>query len=305
MRVFIASFTRCLSSPWRAISHGMSSGCTIFLRLALRAGSSVASSSSAWYSFWLALPFIHAFDSLQAMFGSSRRPARLRALRYGGSAVALAEAERSASTSIRRLFVVIEVLFEVARLESFRPRRGRRRPRLHDLLEEHVHEHEHRLGLHDERARRPGRAGVEMLVDAVVVDDGDVAGFPVVADAVVNLVALAVEDVERRFVDVAVLLRVAARRVLLEVDVKHLREAVLRLDVVAAVRLRAVVESDQPSFPYPRHRPQPRELLPQVVGTRDRANEDTVLLAVIVRLADDDFVGDRRAFHFLGPGSSP
>src|SRR5258705_759730 len=305
MRVFIASFTRCLSSPWRAISRGMSSGCTIFLRLALRAGAWVASSSSAWYSFWLALPFIPAFDSLRDMCGSSRRPARRRALRYGGSAVALAEAERSASTSIRRLFVVVEVLFEVAGLEPFRPRRGRRRPRLHDLLEEHVHEHEHRLGLHDERARRPGRARVEMLVDAVVVDDGDVAGLPVVADAVVNLVALAVEDVERRFVDVAVLLRVPARRVLLEVDVKHLREAVLRLNVVAAVRLRAVVEPDQASFPYPRHRPQPRELLPQVFGARDRAKEDTVLFAVIIRLAEDDFLDDTRAFYFPDHRSSP
>src|SRR5258705_8225178 len=104
MRVFIASFTRCLSSPWRAISHGMSSGCTIFLRLALRAGASVASSSSAWYSFWLALPFIHAFDSLHAMFGSSRRPARLRALRYGGAALPLSGGGRAAPPPLRRLF---------------------------------------------------------------------------------------------------------------------------------------------------------------------------------------------------------
>src|SRR5258705_3286895 len=126
MRVFIASFTRCLSSPWRAISHGMSSGCTIFLRLALRAGASVASSSSAWYSFWLALPFIHAFDSLHAMFGSSRRPARLRALRYGGSAVALAEAGKGASSSLRRLFVVGGGLFAIAGLVHLRP--PRRRP---------------------------------------------------------------------------------------------------------------------------------------------------------------------------------
>ena len=60
--------------------------------------------------------------------------------------------------------------------------------------------------------------GVEVLVHAVVVHDRDVARLPVVAHAVVDLVALAVEDVERRLVDVAVLLRLAAGRVLLEVQ---------------------------------------------------------------------------------------
>ena len=54
-------------------------------------------------------------------------------------------------------------------------------------------------------------ARVEMLVHAVVVHDGDVARLPVVAHAVVDLVALAVEDVEGRLVDVAVLLRLPAR----------------------------------------------------------------------------------------------
>ena len=77
-------------------------------------------------------------------------------------------------------------------------------------------------------------AGVEMLVHAVVVHDGDVARLPVVADAVVDLVAVAVEDVEGRLVDVAVLLRLAARAVFLEMDVEGLGDAVLRLDVVPA-----------------------------------------------------------------------
>ena len=84
-----------------------------------------------------------------------------------------------------------------------------------------------------------------MLVHAVVVHDRDVAGLPVVADAVVDLVALAVEDVERRFVDVTVLLRLAARPVLLEMQVERLRDAVLGLDVVPAVGLRAVDELDR------------------------------------------------------------
>ena len=49
----------------------------------------------------------------------------------------------------------------------------------------------------------------------------------------------------------AVLLRVPPGRVFLEVQVEHLRDAVLRLDVVAAVGLRAVVELDR-RFPSSR-----------------------------------------------------
>ena len=86
--------------------------------------------------------------------------------------------------------------------------------------------------------------GVEMLVDAVVVDDRHVARLPVVADVVVDLVALAVEDVEGGLVDVAVLLALAAGPVFLEVEVEVLGDAVLGLDVVAAVGLRPVDELD-------------------------------------------------------------
>ncbi len=69
------------------------------------------------------------------------------------------------------------------------------------------------------------RAGVVVLMHAVVVDDGDIAGLPVVADAVVNLVACTVKDVEGGLVDVPVLLRGAAGRVFLEVDVERLGAA--------------------------------------------------------------------------------
>ena len=75
------------------------------------------------------------------------------------------------------------------------------------------------------------RAGA-VLVHAVVVHDRDVAGFPVVALSVVDLVALAVEDVEERFVDVTVRLRLAAGRVFFEMDVQRLRHPVLGLHEV-------------------------------------------------------------------------
>ena len=80
------------------------------------------------------------------------------------------------------------------------------------------------IGLVFSTSARAGlaRVGVEMLVHAVVVHDRDVARLPVVAHAVVDLVARAVEDVERRLVDVAVLLRFSARPVFLEVEVERL-----------------------------------------------------------------------------------
>ena len=67
--------------------------------------------------------------------------------------------------------------------------------------------------------RRAVRVGVVVLVDGVVGDDRHVAGLPVVAHPVVNFEALAVKDVEDRFVHVKVHLRPAAGGVLLEVEV--------------------------------------------------------------------------------------
>ena len=124
---------------------------------------------------------------------------------------------------------------------------------------------------------------------------GDVARLPVVADAVVNLVAFAVEDVERRLVHVAVLLRPGPRAPLLDVEVEHLGDAVLRLDVVAAERLRAVGELDLAPLAHARHRPEARELVLQVVVPLERADEDPILLRVVVR-----FVGFRRHIHPAG-----
>src|SRR6185503_13721751 len=180
MRVFMPSFIRCLSRPWRESSHGMSSGCSTFLRFALRDGAWAASSSSALYSAWFAVPFIQVFDSPHAMFVS--------------------------------VCSMIEIGLALARRErgGLGAGRGFVRARFHLLLEQHVHEHVHGLGLDDERARGPGGARVEVLVHAVVVHDGDVARLPVVADAVVDLVALAVEDVEGGLVYVAVLLALPA-----------------------------------------------------------------------------------------------
>ena len=151
------------------------------------------------------------------------------------------------------------------------------------LLEEHVHEHVHRLRLHDQRARRFVRVGVEVLVHAVVVHDRDVAGFPLVPDAVVNLGALAVEDVEHRFVDVAVLLRLAARRVLFEMDVQRLPEPVFGLHVVLGERLRAGSEVHGAPLLDARQIAQARQLVLEAVLAADLADEHALVSRVVMR----------------------
>ena len=171
---------------------------------------------------------------------------------------------------------MVVVLFLLPRHEVALRRRRRLRTLLHRVLEQHVHEQVHRLGLDHQGARRLLRAGVEVLVHAIVMHDRDVAGLPVVADAVVDLVAGAVEDVERGLVDVAVLLGGAAGRIFLEMDVQRLGAAVLRLDVVAAEMLRAAVELELLALDDARHRAQPAELVLEAVLAFERADEDAV-----------------------------
>jgi hypothetical protein len=77
------------------------------------------------------------------------------------------------------------------------------------------------------------------------------------------------------------------------VDVEELADAVLRLDVMPAIGLRAVDELDVGGLAHPRHRAQPLQLVRQVVVALDRADENPVLLVVIVL----DRVASR-----LGPG---
>jgi hypothetical protein len=152
-------------------------------------------------------------------------------------------------------------------------------------LEQHVHEQIHRLGLDDQGAGRLACTGIEVLVDAVVVHDGDVAGLPVVAHAVVDLITGTVENIECRLVDVAVFLGGAARRIFLEMDVQRLAQAILGLDIVAAEMLRAAVELGFLALDHPRHGAQALELVGEAIGTGDGANEDPFLVRVVLALA--------------------
>src|SRR6266705_5264466 len=135
-----------------------------------------------------------------------------------------------------------------------------------------------------------------MLMHAVVVHDRHVSSLPVVPDAVVDLIAPPVHYVERGFIDVAVLLRLAAGTVLLEVDMQRLRDPVFGLDVVAAVGLRPVDEPDLAALSYPRQGAQARELVLKLVMTGDRPHEYPVSLAGIMRF--DAHSRLRRCRHY-------
>src|SRR6266581_7300187 len=122
-----------------------------------------------------------------------------------------------------------------------------------------------------------------MLVHAVVVHDRHVSSLPVVADAVVDLIAPPVQYVERGFIDVAVLLRLAAGTVFLEMDMQRLRDPVFGLDVVTAVGLRAVDKLDLAALSYPREGAQARELVLGLVMAGDPPHEYPVSLAGVMR----------------------
>src|SRR5262249_29799644 len=101
------------------------------------------------------------------------------------------------------------------------------------------------------------RAGVEVLVHAIVMHDRDVAGLPVVARAVVDFVARAIEHVEGRLVYMAVLLSLCTASIFFEMNVERLGAAVLGLHIMRAYMLRAVGESEVLALERPRARPQP------------------------------------------------
>src|SRR5215471_16496708 len=115
----------------------------IFLRLALRAGRVSASSSRFWYRLSLSVPVSHALASSQAM------PQPLSSLLLG---FALG-GEPLVVVMIVRVRVVV-VLLLVSGYEIALGGGRRLRALLHGVLEQHVHEQVHRLGLDYQGARR-------------------------------------------------------------------------------------------------------------------------------------------------------
>src|SRR5262249_21329897 len=180
---------------------------------------------------------------------------------------------------------MIVVFFVIPRHEIALGRGGRFRPLLDRMLEQHVHEQIHRLGLDHQGAGGLLFAGVEMLVHAVVMNNRDITGLPIVANAVVDFVARAIENIERRLVYVSVLLGLATRRILLEMNVKRLGAPVLRLDIVPAEMLRATVELEILSLDNARQPPQPIEFLLETIGAGEGAYENPLPIRVMLLVA--------------------
>ncbi len=78
---------------------------------------------------------------------------------------------------------MVKVFFVVAGHKAFTAWCGLAWAGFDLVLEQHVHEHVHGLGLDDQRTRRALVAGVKVLVHTVVVNHSNVASFPVVANA--------------------------------------------------------------------------------------------------------------------------
>ena len=80
-----------------------------------------------------------------------------------------------------------------------------------DLLHDEVHKQVKRFRFDDEGPGRPVRVVIEMLVDTGILNNDQISGLPVVSDAVMDLVALSVQDVKDGLIHMAVLVRLSAR----------------------------------------------------------------------------------------------
>src|SRR2546428_2543193 len=146
--------------------------------------------------------------------------------------------------------------------------------------------HPERLRLENDPAGGMLRVRVEMLVDAVRVDDDRVAALPVVAHAVVDLVAAAVEDVVERLVLMTVSFVLAARGEVDGVHLEALREERIVPGTDEPLRARARAQPGIPRHPvredragaglaHARRRVLPRAMLGEPVGLgRDAAQEN-------------------------------
>ena len=153
--------------------------------------------------------------------------------------------------------------------------RNFRRP-FHDLLEQQVHEQEQRLGLEHQQHRLFVRRVVEVLMHAAVLDQHHVAGLPRNMAAVVHVMAVALEHVEHRAVEMAVLLAGGARRVGLDVRFDRLRDVDgLRRDHALAVMSGTALPGHVLRREHPRLIDQ--LLVEMAVGAFERADEGALL----------------------------
>src|SRR5258706_16270516 len=125
-----------------------------------------------------------------SMRGLQTASPRARSAYAASSALRVASGVRTRWTTALSIRRMVQILLEMTRHEATAFGSRLRRARDHRLLEEYGHEHHHRIRLHHQRARRLCRVGVEVLVHAVHLHDRHFARRSVVADAVVEHVAL-------------------------------------------------------------------------------------------------------------------
>src|SRR5258706_2336282 len=182
---------------------------------------------------------------------------------------------------------------------------GRRRPilmplgervrRIGDhLLIEQVHEQEQRFGLEHQKDRLVVGVVVEVLMHAAVLDEHHIAGLPLDAAPVMDVMAASLDDVEAGRVQMPMLLAIGARGISLDMRFDRLRDlrGGARRDDMLAIEVR-------PALPgHALGRDDTRlvqELFGQMaVGAFERADEGALLLPA---LPDDGLL-----LIVLGPG---
>src|SRR5215472_8554859 len=174
-RVCIFLWTRCLIRPSGERSHGMSSALITFGRVAYSARNFCEASRSSARKVLVAEPDSAACLSSNGIF--------------------------SLRSDVGRRF---EILMAGRQLVG--------RP-FHHFLEKQVHEQKQRLRLEYQQNAILVLVVIEMLVHAAVLDQHHVAGLPFDVAAVMDVVAVALEHVEHRAIEMTVLLAGIERRV--------------------------------------------------------------------------------------------
>src|SRR6202035_5746680 len=174
------SLTKCLISPSGEYSNGICSGVTIFAAASYRRRCSAEFSMASARKLQAAPP----------MWAKSRSSGEL--------IIACPVVDDLQIGRWGKIFV------------ADRRRGGRKR---HYLLKQQVHEQEERPGLEDQEMRVIVGIIVEMLMHAAVLDEHDVAGLPVDAPLVMDIVAAPFQNVEYRAVHMAMFLAIGSGRV--------------------------------------------------------------------------------------------
>ena len=137
---------------------------------------------------------------------------------------------------------------------------------LHHFLHYEVHEQIQWLGLDDQRPSRPVRVVVEMLVYAGIFHGYYIARLPVIADAIVDLMSPAIEDVKYSLVHMAMFVRFPAWRQDNIMGIKDLGIFIFRRYDVTIIVLRPLFHYHVFPLDHTGYLPKTFQLLPQTIS---------------------------------------